>query len=76
MGADAINVKGAQLWNNLKIDIKPTVSNKVFKKAFKDSILIYKPWFYDRFLYDTNYTLYVLIYVRLFYLFLFDLSFR
>ena len=43
MGADAINVKGAQLWNNLKIDIKPTVSNKVFKKAFKDSILIYKP---------------------------------
>ena len=43
IGADAMNVKGAQLWNNLKIDIKPTVSKKVFKKAFKDSILEYKP---------------------------------
>ena len=43
IGADAINVKGAQLWNDLKLDIKPTVSNKVFKKAFKNSILKYEP---------------------------------
>ena len=43
IGANAINVKGAQLWNDLKLDIKPTVSNKVFKKAFKNSILKYEP---------------------------------
>ena len=41
VGADAINVKGAQLWNGLKLDIDPNVSNKVFKKAFKESVLKY-----------------------------------
>ena len=40
-GGDAINVKGAQLWNGLKLDIKPTISNKFFRKAFKDSVLQY-----------------------------------
>ena len=42
VGADTIDVKGAQLWNNLKLNIKPNVSNKIFKKAFKDSILKYE----------------------------------
>ena len=41
IGGEAINVKGAQLWNGLKVDIKPNVSNKVFKKAYKDSVLKY-----------------------------------
>ena len=40
-GGNAINVKGAQLWNGLKLDINPTASNKLFKKAFKDSVLKY-----------------------------------
>ena len=44
VGADAINVKGAQLWNGLKLDIDPNVSNKVFKKAFKESVLKYDVW--------------------------------
>ena len=42
IGADSLNVKGAQLFNFLKLVIKPNVSSKVFKKAFKKSILEYE----------------------------------
>ena len=45
-GGDAIKVKGAQLWNGLKLDIKPNISNKFFRKAFKDSVLKYDTWKY------------------------------
>ena len=35
IGGDAINVKGAQLWNELKLDVKPNVPYKVFKNLIK-----------------------------------------
>ena len=41
IGADAINVKGAQLWNGLKFNINPNVTTKTFRKAYRKSILPY-----------------------------------
>ena len=41
IGADAINVKGAQLWNGLTFNINPNVTTKTFRKAYRKSILPY-----------------------------------
>ena len=35
IGADAINVKGSQLWNNLKIDTNPLFLTKYSRKLLK-----------------------------------------
>ena len=41
IGANTIYVKGGQLWNSLTFSDKPNVSPKVFRKAFRSSILPY-----------------------------------
>ena len=41
IGANTIYVKGGQLWNSLTFSDKSNVSPKVFRKAFRSSILPY-----------------------------------